>query len=406
MASAIHAAAPPLVAGARPRVLAVLPYGPNPIRGRTADALRQLTALADVDLICLDDGSPIELPAGIRARTVIPNASAAARAWRVLVGLLHQRPITQEFYNAAELPRILAGMDLSAYDCIYVERLPVFRYLSHPNVVYDCVDCCSHLNRLMASSAPGYKRFLYALDAMLLPSQEEAACNAAALVLVSAEREARELRQLGVKTPIEVWVHDVRDGVQPRRQEPRERLVVSFHGKLSYAANELGLSVLNNVIAPALDPARFELRIVGKCPPHFPRRYRNLKFTGFVPSMFDIIRDSDLSVFPLPVSVGFPNKVMESLAAGVPCIATANVMEGLPSAKEILGRGVLVRDAADFVTAIESFSPMDMETRQHISRSCCEYAERVYSAPGREEQWKRILSGVGTTRVLSAAAQL
>jgi len=375
----------------RPRVLAIVPYSPNRIRVRTSATLSELTRHAEVDLVCLDDGGPMELPAEIRKFVVIPNASRIMRVFRVMVGLVLGRPIAQEFYNSGRLRHVIASLDLDQYDAVYVERLPVHSYLKHPKVIYDCQDCCSHLDRLMAKHGKGWERFLYALDAILLPRHERTACNAASLVLVTADREIHKLRKLGVTSPIEVWTHDCTVDLAPRILSSRERFIISFHGKLSYAANGLALRALSELVAPALDKSSFELRIIGKCPARLPKRFPNLKFTGFVPSIMDTIRYSDLCVFPLPVSVGFPNKAMESLAAGVPFIATAEVVEGLPNSKEILEKGIYVRDIRQFAEEIERYSRLSLSERQQISRLCYEYARRVYDSASAQGQWNRIL---------------
>src|SRR5450432_3150905 len=54
---------------APPRVLVILPYGPNRIRVRAAGALRELTGIAEVDLVSLDDGNPWELQVEVRKHT-------------------------------------------------------------------------------------------------------------------------------------------------------------------------------------------------------------------------------------------------------------------------------------------------------------------------------------------------
>lgn len=103
----------------------------------------------------------------------------------------------------------------------------------------------------MAKHGKGWERFLYALDAILLPRHERTACNAASLVLVTADREIHKLRQLGVTSPIEVWTHDCTVDLAPRILSERERFVISFHGKLSYAANGLALRALSELGADA-----------------------------------------------------------------------------------------------------------------------------------------------------------
>jgi glycosyltransferase involved in cell wall biosynthesis len=380
-----------IAAPARKRILAVLPYSPNRIRIRTFETLQELTRRAEVDVVCLDDGGPLDFPTGVRKRHVVPNSSPTARISRILLGLLRGRPITHEFYGSRHLRHILAELDLMEYDALYVERLPIYRYVNHPRIIYDCCDCCSRLNRLMAIRGHGYKRLVYALDALLLPRHERAACNAASLVLISAKREATELRRLGVTSPIEIWTpYEHASAIIPRRLCERERFVVSFHGKMSYAANELALAVLNDVIAPKLDKSRYDLRVIGKCSKRHRKKFSNLNFIGFVPSILDSVRDSDLSVFPLLVSVGIPNKAIESLAAGVPFIATPDVVDGLPKLPEAIEEGIYVRSLREFPAEIERYSRLSLSRRQQISERCCQYADKIHDVLSRQTPWEWI----------------
>lgn len=378
------------------RSLMIIPYSPNPIRIRALELLTHLMRSTEVDLLCLDDGSPILLPDGVRGITVIPNGSRLARVFRVLFGLLRRFPIGPEFYHSLRLPRILAGIDLSQYDVIVVKQLPLHRLnLRHQRIVYDVEDCWSHKSSVMAAGMKGYQRFLYTLDRMLTPPHEVAACNRADVVLVTAEREADRLRELGVTKPIEVYVHGHASQFPPRSFVQHDRLVVSFHGKLSYKPNEIALGILNDVVAPRLNSAQYDLRIIGPCPHAFKGRFPALTFTGYVESIAEALSASDLSVFPLTISVGFPNKAMESLAAGVPFIAAPGVIEGLPPMPELLERGVYVREINDFAAEIERFSRLSFIERQNIAQSCRDYVARVYNSADADLQWSRILGTAG-----------
>lgn len=374
------------------RSLMIVPFSPNPIRGRLLEVLAQLMQYTEVDILCLDDGNPIQLPKGVARLIVIPNASKLARMFRILFGLARGFPIGAEFYNSMRLPHVLAGIDLNQYETIYVHRLPLHRLgLKHPGILYDNDDCYSKTSRIMGVRLRGYKRPLYALDSILTPRQEVAACNSAAIVLVTAEREAAYLRKLGVIKPVEVYMHDRQCNLPPRTLQQRERMVISFHGKLSYPANKMALRVLNDHIAGKLDATRFDLRIIGKCPPAFHAKFPGLKFTGYVESIPDAIRDSDLTILPLEISVGFSNKAMESLAVGVPFIATPGVVEGLPPMPELLEHGVWVREIPNFVDEIERFSRLRLHERQAIAEHCSACVHAVYNSSLQKTQWEQLL---------------
>jgi glycosyltransferase involved in cell wall biosynthesis len=343
---------------------------------------------SEVDLLCLDDGNPILLPKGVRRLRVVPNASKLARIIRVLFGALRGYPIGPEFYNSLSLLRILAGIDLTQYDLLYVTQLPLHRLrLQHPRIVYDAVDCWSHKCQVMAANLTGYQSLVYRFDSILAPRHEVAACNTAHVVLAAAEREAAHLRTLGVRRPVMPFMHGRPASVPPRPHQERSHLIISFHGKLSYKPNEIALSILNYRVVPRLDQRRFDFRIIGQCPAKFPAVFPNLRFTGYVDSMSDVLSESDLSVFPLTISVGFPNKALESLSAGVPFIATPGVIEGLPAMPELFERGVYVREIDEFPAEIERFSRLSVSERQEISDQCRRSVERTCNQSARDAQW-------------------
>lgn len=188
-------------------------------------------------------------------------------------------------------------------------------------------------------------------------------------------------------------MHDRRSILSLREIEERRRFVVSFHGKLSYSANQIALADLHDIIAPQLDEDVYELRIIGTCDLATRKRFPRLHFTGFVPLIEQEIRDSDVCVLPLRVSVGFPNKAMEALAAGVPIIATAEVVEGLPSTAELLERGVYVRKVEEFLPQIHKLRELPISERQKIAAFCRSWVIKVYQNEEARIPWGELIAG-------------
>lgn len=375
------------------QVLMVLPFSPNPIRYGVSEVVAQFGRYAEVDILCLSDGNSIHPPEGVRQVFVVPNASKLARIVRIMSGLLRGCPIGLEYYNSLKLPRVLSRINASKYDVIYVKRLPLHRLnLKHPRILYDADDCWTHKSSVMSKTVPGFRRLLYQIDTLLAPRHEAAACNSAHVVIAVAEREVTHLRALGVSQPVKTFMHGSPTTVLPPVIEQRGRLVVSFHGKLSYKPNEIALSLLNEKIVPSLDARRFEFRVLGQCPPGFPSRFPGLTFSGFVKSMDEALRASDLSVFPLSLSFGFPTKAWESLAVGVPFVTTPGVIEGLPPMPELLEQGVYVREINEFAAEIERFGRLSLEQRKIISANCRRYVEKTANRSARNAQWDQIMA--------------
>ena len=377
-------------------VLAIFPYTPNQVRVRSYLALQALAHSFCLDVIYLQDTSePAVLPASVRQTWEISNRGELARGLRLAAGLLRRFPLNHEFYNSPKLPALLRSLPLERYDAVYVERLPVHRIgLQHPRTIYDCVDCFSELSKQLSGVFPGPRRLLYKVDSWLLPAQERKACAAATCVLVAATREKARLQELGVKVPIVEWINDRRSPLQPRKLERRPKFVISFHGKLSYAANLIALKDIDEKIAPFLPQDRAELRIIGRSSRGIERAFKNLCFTGFVPSIEEAVRESDVCILPMRVSVGFPNKAMESLACGVPIIATEALVGGLPDWQRLSENGIYVRPIEKFVDQVLSMMALPLQTRETIAENCRFWAQGVYETSEERFSWEALLGAL------------
>lgn len=367
-------------------ILAIIPYPPNRLRPRTLSMLADLASFANLDLLYLDDGDSFAVPEEVRFSNVrsFPN-----RIWqrlpRVAAGCVLGKPIVYQYYNSRHLIQYLRRQDLSIYHAVYVERIPLQDLeIRHPRLVLDMQDCYSLLVPQLAANSRGLKKWGFKLDSLCVRGYERRACNLAARVLCTAEREARGLKSIGITTPIDVIVH-CGPSVQPSRRTVTERTrrVLSFHGKLTYSPNVAALEVLRRQIFQKLDPTHYEVVIAGAGADRVQRRYPEFRFIGYVDDIVSHLRSTDLSVLPLDMNAGISNKALESLAAGIPIISTAQVAAGLPGSVEIFDRGIFVRRPDEFPEAIESYFAMSLADKQDIADNCVAYVENLYSSAHR-----------------------
>ena len=376
------------------QILAIFPYSPNRIRIRSTEAIKELLKIGILDVIYLDDGADLDIPSGIRKLTVLPNSSAVKRLIRIVAGCFAGFPIHHEYYNSRALYQHLKTVDPEKYHTIYVERLPPHRLgIRAKRLIYDCVDCYSNLTEVLGRYYPGIKRILYRFDACLLPKEELLACDAASVVLVTADREKRLLEELGVRAPVVVWLHGGRT-ISPAREEFNPGIrTLSFHGKLTYPPNVLALTELQERILPRLNPAKYIFKVIGPCPMSLRRKFPSLSFTGYVDSIGEEIRKSDLCVLPLRISVGVSNKALEALASGVPVLLSPEVAGGLPVHDELLEAGVFVREIDDFVGFIDEFYLFDWGVRKRISDNCRSWAEELMDPERDKAMWQGLVRG-------------
>ena len=284
-------------------------------------------------------------------------------------------------------------MDLSVYEAVYVERLPLQELaIDHPNIILDIADCNSSIAHQFRRHARGMRWLLSFLDTLLLPKYEMQLCNRATAVICTAEREATAFRAIGVTQPIIVMAHSS-NAAEFRKREIKDAnpKILSFHGKLTYIANRLAVGQLAQSIVPRLDSTRYSLLIAGAGSETLRREYSTLTFTGYIDDIVSHLRSADLSIFPVELSAGLANKVFESLAAGAPVIVTRQLAAGLPASDSLLENGIFVRDIADFVPTIEEYFRLPASRRQSISDSCVDYVERMQNPDQRTQVLKRLV---------------
>jgi len=75
--------------------------------------------------------------------------------------------------------------------------------------------------------------------------------------------------------------------------------------------------------------------------------------TGTVPDVRPFLWSASVSVAPLLVARGIQNKVLEAIAAGLPCVVTPQVADGLPP--EATGACRVAGAPRDFADAVLAF---------------------------------------------------
>lgn len=149
------------------------------------------------------------------------------------------------------------------------------------------------------------------------------------------EREAPDVR-----------VHVVPWSVRPRMAAETARSGIAFIGSYGHAPNRDAAIWLIDEIMPrvhAIDPG-IVLKLAGSAmPAELAARARpGLEILGWVPDLAAVLDSVRLTVAPMRFGAGVNGKVLDSLAAGVPCLASPIAMAGLgvpPGMEECVADG-------------------------------------------------------------------
>jgi len=221
-------------------------------------------------------------------------------------------------------------------DVLHVDRKRIASALSGlplPKIL-DATDSITlYMKRVLRyGSLP--QRLISIVELLKVPSFEAEVCRGFSSCLATTDEDAQALRSTGVDTSLEV----LPNGVDERffrcaRNEEADTLL--FVGTMYYSPNVDAATWFSKRVFPRIKAVkpRARLRLVGSRPTRAVRRLAHIsgvEVTGAVRDIMPYLERATVFVAPIRIGGGFPNKVAEALAAGVPTVATPAAHAGIP----------------------------------------------------------------------------
>lgn len=326
-----------------------LPYAAN--RGdriRARGLLEQLATFAEVDLVSLvhsRDEAAHAGELGDLCQSVHVGLTSRWRGYaRAVTALPSHRPLTHALLDSPALPRLLRRLVAERRpDVVVSGGSGVARFAVEPPLaglphVLDMVDVDSEKWRALAIASPYPMRAIYRLEARRLAAFEARTSLGARAVLLTTDREREALLRIAPGAPVHVLPNGIALDTFAPQGAPADSQDVTFCGVMDYAPNEQAALWFAHNAWPQVRAARPAARflIVGMNPTDAVRRLPehdpSIVVTGAVDDVRPYLWAAAVSVAPLRVARGVQNKVLEALAAGLPCVVTPAVAEGLPPA--------------------------------------------------------------------------
>ena len=347
------------------RIAYIVPYVPNQIRTRPYNLILQLAALGhEVSVFMLGSNRQDALDAQILQSKCNHVYYHVQPTWRSILNCAAALPSHQPLqyvysWQAGMAEQVAQCISEKKFDIVHVEHLRGSRYgvflkSRFPGipVVWDSVDCISHLFRQAAShSRSFFGKFMTRFE---LPrtaqAESELICHFDhALITSVADRNAMlELVPSG-HTPSQISV--LPNGVDteyfyPNPALQREAETIVFSGKMSYHANISMAKYLVEEIMPRIWKVRPAacLYIVGKDPTadiQDLQKDPRIIVTGTVDDIRPFLWKATVSVVPLLYGAGIQNKILEAMATGTPVVTTCGALSALEAQP---GEHLLVSD--------------------------------------------------------------
>ena len=281
-------------------------------------------------------------------------------AWpRMVAWLPTTRPSSFGYFFSPRLKsRIDAELATGGYDLIFVHCSSVAPYVADAHAklkIIDFGDMDSQKWREYSQHKPFPLSTGYWLEAIKLERTERQLAGQFDLATCTTRAEMESLKALGVTGPTDWFPNGVDASFFQPGGQAYEADLVSFVGRMDYFPNQQAVTTFCADVLPELQlrrpGTRFE--IVGADPSTEIRelgRLPGVKVTGSVPDVRPFVTRAALTVAPLEIARGTQNKILESMAMGVPVVCSRQAVGGVDA---VPGEHLLAYDTREqFIEAI------------------------------------------------------
>jgi sugar transferase (PEP-CTERM/EpsH1 system associated) len=308
--------------------------------------LRALATEADVTLASLVHDAAEAAEAGRLApfatETIVAPVPHFQNRLRALATLASSQPLTNALlFSPALLPALNRIVNERPPDvvlayCSSMARVAIEPPLDRFPLIIDMVDADSAKWQMLAAEARPPWSWVFRREARTLADFEAFAMRRAYSTVAVSAREVEHLRGLAPDARIEVLENGVDLGALAPPQKPTPSNRVLFCGVMNYTPNETGAIWLAKEVWPLVRQAfpAAELRIVGAMPTSRVRALEDsaasISVTGSIPDVRPELWSAAVATAPLRLARGVQTKVLDAVAAGLPCVITSAVVAGLP----------------------------------------------------------------------------
>lgn len=269
---------------------------------------------------------------------LMETVSPAGAFARMVLGAPTPRPASMAYFRAPRLKRrIRAELARTQFDLIFVHCSSAAQYVAEVNGILRILD----FGDMDSQKWLDYGRFhsfpasaVYWLEGRKLRRAEADLARAFDLCTCTTRAEFETFQSYGVDTPADWFPNGVDlDHFHPGN-EPYDPDEIVFVGRMDYFPNQQGVLDFCTEVLPRIQARRPTARftVVGANPSPAIRRLgerAGVTVTGTVPDVRPYVRRAALAVAPLKIARGTQNKILESLAMGVPVVASDLAARGI-----------------------------------------------------------------------------
>jgi hypothetical protein len=253
-----------------------------------------------------------------------------------------------QFFHSPQLARIIRRLLAERrFDLIFVHCSSVAHYVQQvadvPKIL-DFGDMDSQKWLEYTSYKPWPLSWGYWWEGQRLLAEEKRLARRFDFCTATTKSEWETLTSYGVKTPSDWFPNGVDASAFAPSSEPYDPDTICFIGRMDYYPNQQGMIEFSANVLPLLRERRpgIKLQIVGADPSLAVLKLGELPgvtVTGSVPQVQPYVLSSALTIAPLRIARGTQNKMLESMAMGVPVVSSRTAAGGVDA---VAGEHLLV----------------------------------------------------------------
>jgi polysaccharide biosynthesis protein PslH len=279
------------------------------------------------------------------------------QAAKIAATLATRVSASEAFFHSAKLQReVDRQLAHKRFDLVFAHCSAVGRYIAAAEGVPRLMDFCDVDSRKWLdylAFKPWPLTLGYRWEAVRTAAAERRVAKNVEMVTVATQGEVATLAQAGVVDRVDWFPNGVDVEYFAPTREAYDPNVVSFVGRMDYFPNVQCMVDFCANVWPELRRARptLQLQIVG-AEPTAPvlalARIDGVVVTGSVPDVRPYLQRSALSITPLKIARGTQNKILESMALGVPVVSSTVAANGVDA---VPNEHILVADSPSEVCA-------------------------------------------------------
>jgi sugar transferase (PEP-CTERM/EpsH1 system associated) len=386
-----------------------VPYPPN--KGEKIRTFHQIQQLAKNHTIhlCAFVDDPDDVPHVSSLRKYCASVEVAYRGGSVgnyfhaAVGFLRGLPLSISlFHRHALAKKVLQKVTTERFDCIIGSSSLMAQYVSLcSNIpkILDFIDVDSEKWRSYAQRRSFPLSFIYRLEAERLARYEKETAQLSDHCFLVSEEEKCILQRRVNGHPVSVISNgvdieyfspsgDVRETSQP---------AIVFTGVMDYFPNVDAVRYFCRDMLPlvlrTMPTAQFN--IVGRNPTRQVRelgKHANVVVTGAVADVRPYLAQASVSIAPFRLARGVQNKILESMAMGVPVVGTTQAFKGIAATEQ---HGIRIADdPRSFAQHVLTLLQGDVSLRRQAGFQARRFVERHHRWEDQGANLERLIEDV------------